>query len=133
MGSMVEVEWAERPVTAVDGLAWLHLLLGIFSFAGVAIVFAHFRSILTYIEGAAAISLGYLNLALVAVAILLIVMGILYLLCAYLLYTRQEEGRWLAILLAVIGLFGFPVGSVISIVVGYILLFRPKVIAEFKE
>lgn len=130
---MVEVEWAERPVTAVDGLAWLHLLLGIFSFAGVAIVFAHFRSILTYIEGAAAISLGYLNLALVAVAILLIVMGILYLLCAYLLYTRQEEGRWLAILLAVIGLFGFPVGSVISIVVGYILLFRPKVIAEFKE
>ncbi len=60
------------------------------------------------------------------------ILGVLYLVIAIGLWTGQNWARMVAIIFAVIGLLGFPIGTIISIII-LILLFKDNVKAYFKE
>lgn len=60
------------------------------------------------------------------------IFGLLYLGIAYGLWTGQNWARMVAIVFAVIGLIGFPIVTIISIIM-LIFLFKDEVKAYFKE
>ncbi len=62
---------------------------------------------------------------------ILIVLAILYLIAGIGLWQRQEWARWLTIVLAILGLFNFPVGTIIGLVILWFLL-RDDVQALFR-
>ncbi len=59
------------------------------------------------------------------------VIGALYFLTAWGLWTGQNWARIIAIILAILGLLNFPIGTVISIII-LIYLFKSDVKAYFK-
>jgi len=60
-----------------------------------------------------------------------IVIGLLYFGTAYGLWTGKNWARIIAIVLAILGLFNFPIGTIISIII-LIYLFKDEVKAYFK-
>ena len=61
-----------------------------------------------------------------------VVIGLLFFLVGWGLWTLQPWARTAAIILAILGLFNFPIGTVISIIV-LIYLFQPEIKAAFGE
>jgi hypothetical protein len=59
-----------------------------------------------------------------------IIIGLIYFLIAWGLWTLKPWARMMAIIFAVIGLLSFPVGTVISIIILW-YLFKPEIKAAF--
>lgn len=61
-----------------------------------------------------------------------VIVGLLYFLVAWGLWTLQSWARIVAIVLGIIGLFNFPVGTIISIIILW-YLFKPEIKAAFSN
>jgi len=65
-----------------------------------------------------------------AFGIVMIIIGLIDFVIAYGLWTLQSWARTVAIIFAIIGLLGFPIGTIISIIILW-YLFRPEVKEAF--
>ncbi len=75
---------------------------------------------------------GVMGAVFIIAAIFILIFGALYLLIAWGLWTFKNWARIAAIVLSVIGLLGFPIGTVISAIVIYLLAFNKDVVKQFK-
>ena len=117
------VSISERP-TGITILAVLYAIQGLYAIAIGGIIFSTLGGFLEDFVGDIFETLGFVCLG------VSVVIGIIYFLIAWGLWTLKTWARILAIIFAVIGLFMFPVGTIISIILLW-YLFKPEIKAAF--
>lgn len=115
----------ERPPVVTWTAIWWYInagtyALGVLGFLAAAVTFALARQ-----EGAAILAGTFF-----AVAAVLLLFAILYLVAGIYLMRMREWARILSIILAAIGLLAFPVGTIIGIII-LIYITKPEVSATF--
>ncbi|MCX6801666.1 MAG: hypothetical protein NT067_00990 [Candidatus Diapherotrites archaeon] len=123
----------ERP-TGVTIVAALYLIEGVFGLLGALAIILLGGAVATMITGipatgsnqAAAANVaaagGFIGMIAGVLGIIMLVLAILALVVGWFLLKGKNWARWVAIIFAVLSLLGFPIGTIIGIVVIYFLL-----------
>ncbi|MCD6512605.1 MAG: hypothetical protein J7K61_03280 [Thermoplasmata archaeon] len=111
----------EDKPTGIIVLTVLYVIEGLYGLAAGAAMFGG-NSIFNFGMGSAILS---------AVGAITVIIGLIDLLIAYGLWELKSWARTAAIVLAIIGLLGFPIGTIISIIILW-YLFKPEIKEAFK-
>ena len=111
----------EDKPTGIIVLAVLYAIEGLFGLAAGAAMFG----------GSSMFNFGMAGAVLSAVGAVLVIIGLIDLLIAYGLWELKSWARTAAIIFAIIGLLGFPIGTIISIIILW-YLFKPEIKEAFK-
>ncbi len=118
----------ERP-TGVTVLAVLYFIQGLMMMATGYIIDSMFGDMLSFMGDIGGADTGGLNL----ICILpFVILGLVCFLIGFGLLKMKGWARTIAIVFAIIGLIGVPIGTIISIII-LIYLFKPEVKAAFQK
>ncbi|HEC76636.1 MAG TPA: hypothetical protein ENI33_05215 [Thermoplasmatales archaeon] len=83
-----------------------------------------------FFAGGGMLGFGLGGAVLAGAGIIIVLIGLIDLLIAYGLWTLKSWARTMAIIFAIIGLIGFPIGTIISIIILW-YLFKPEIKEAF--
>ena len=118
----------ERP-TGVTVLAVLYFIQGLMMMATGYIVDSMFSDMFSIMGDLGGADTGGLNLMCI---LPFVILGLVYFLIGFGLLKMKGWARTVAIIFAIIGLIGVPIGTIISIII-LIYLFKPEVKAAFQK
>jgi hypothetical protein len=122
--------WSRRP-DGITVVAVYHFIVGALFLIG-AVIMAIPTIILTIITLAEEPDAGFAMIAVGLIAALLLILSLLNLSVGFGLWTLKPWGRSAAIVLAVVGLLFFPIGTIAGALVLWYLL-QPEVASRFQE